>query len=443
MTLTSIIILILSVSVIVVILVVLWRTLKELNNIRTRFAPAISLQKEVDLLEGTKKEVLADIQKLKEDYKVGRKTFERLNEQITSYNEELAFREMGVYEPIFDFTDSEEYKMEIKKVRERQKARIKAKTAVIVKTEWTVGGSKAKGRTMVNRAVRLTLRAFNNECDVAIAKARWNNVHAMENRIKRAAKQINALNASNDLEIHDEYLKLKMDELHLTHEYKERLQEEKELRKEQARLEREERRLQSEAKAAAKEEAKYARMLEKAKKEAGGEISAELQARIDELEKSLRESQEKKERAQSMAEQTKAGHVYVISNIGSFGKYIVKIGMTRRLNPDDRVKELGDASVPFIFDTHAMVYSKNAPELEKTLHKRFNDHRVNAVNMRKEFFQVPLEDVASAVREFDSDARFVMDREAREYMETLALREQMDAAQEEFEELEEQFPLTI
>ena len=248
----------------------------------------------------------------------------------------------------------------------------------------------------------------------------------MENRIERAGIQINKLNESNHISITDDYFRLKLEELRLTHEYREKIYEEKEHSKEMARLAREEKKLLQDQAAAEKDEKKYEKMLEKAKEEALKSIDMEgheeLQNKVQELERSLQEAHEKKERAKSMAEQTKAGYVYVISNIGSFGESVIKIGMTRRLNPDDRVKELGDASVPFIFDTHAMVYSKNAPTLEKELHERFHQHRVNAVNMRKEFFSISLEDVAGAIREFDSDATFVMDREARDYRETLAIR---------------------
>ena len=189
----------------------------------------------------------------------------------------------------------------------------------------------------------------------------------MEKRIIRASEQIDKMNASNAIIIEQEYIRLKLEELYLTHEYREMLQEEKEKRREQARMEREKKKLIEELKAAEKEEEKYRKLLEKVKEEArkalGVEDNEKLQSRIEELEKSLQEANEKKERAQSMAEQTRVGHIYVVSNIGSFGEDIVKIGMTRRLNPEERVKELGDASVPFVFDTHAMIYTEDAPAI--------------------------------------------------------------------------------
>jgi hypothetical protein len=127
-----------------------------------------------------------------------------------------------------------------------------------------------------------------------------------------------------------------------------------------------------------------------------------------------------------MAQQTKRGHVYVISNIGSFGDNIYKIGMTRRLEPTDRVKELGDASVPFQFDIHAMIYSEDAPALENALHRLFEKKSVNLVNFRKEFFRVTLDEIEKAIKENGFDAELIRTPEAAEYRETLALFEQIN-----------------
>ena len=121
-----------------------------------------------------------------------------------------------------------------------------------------------------------------------------------------------------------------------------------------------------------------------------------------------------------MAQMTKVGHIYVISNIGAFGEDVVKIGMTRRLDPLDRVRELGDASVPFHFDVHAIIYSENAPQLENELHKKFNDRRLNRINNRKEFFKASLEEIEVFVKEHaGAEIEFTKVAEAREYRETL------------------------
>ena len=297
---------------------------------------------------------------------------------------------------IIEFGDSETYKHSIKAVREAQKAMSKNKKAVVCHTPWTLDGSTSKGQTMINRAIRLTLRAFNNECEAAIANVRWNNANAMIKRIENAKKQIDKANASHKIEVTDDFLVLKLNELRLTHEYREKLKLERDQRAEHARLEREERRLLREAEDARKEEDRYQALLEKARAEAGVVSSEEQKARIRELEQQLAEAHEKTERARAMAEKTKSGFVYIISNIGSFGEDVVKIGLTRRLDPTDRVRELGDASVPFVFDTHAMIYSVEAPALEAGLHAEFGDRRINMANMRKEFFRVSLDEVEEA-----------------------------------------------
>ena len=361
----------------------------------------------------------ADIETLRASYAEKRAHFDRLEQQIAIYDERLAFAELGVYEPHFDFTDSEVFKARIVAVRDRQKAMISAKAAAICPTDWAVEGSKAKGATMINRQTRLTMRAFNNECEAAIANVRWNNVVAMEKRILSAASAINKENTSLNLTLNDGYVALKIEELRLTHEYREQLKREKDERAEMARAEREEKKLLAEAEAAEREEAKYQALLEKARKEADSDGN---RARIEELEAALEAAHAASERARAMAEMTKSGYVYIISNVGSFGEDVVKIGLTRRLDPDDRIRELGDASVPFGFDTHAMIYSEAAPALEGALHKEFADRRINMSNFRKEFFRVSLEEVEAAVSRLAPEAGFFKDREAQEWHETLARR---------------------
>lgn len=129
-------------------------------------------------------------------------------------------------------------------------------------------------------------------------------------------------------------------------------------------------------------------------------------------------------RARAMATRTRSGYVYVVSNNGSFGRGVVKIGLSRRLDPAERVRELGDASVPFDFDVHAMIYSDDAPALERALHGEFHRLRVNRQNCRKEFFRAGLDDVERAVRRLAPEAVFFRDMEAQEYCEFLSRRQQ-------------------
>lgn len=138
----------------------------------------------------------------------------------------------------------------------------------------------------------------------------------------------------------------------------------------------------------------------------------------------------------------RSGHVYIISNIGSFGDQVFKIGMTRRLDPMDRVRELGDASVPFHFDAHAIIYSTDAPRLEATLHRMFNNRRVNRVNERKEFFRVSIDEIAQAVRQHHEEIEIVRECEAADYRKTLAImNEDQNLVEEKIESVPQIAPL--
>ncbi len=256
----------------------------------------------------------------------------------------------------------------------------------------------------------------------------------MEARINKAFEAINKLNESNTIVISNKYLQLKIEELRLTHEHKEKKQTEKEEQAEIKAQMREEAKIEAEIKKAEqeaiKEEARFSKALVTARKQlesANDEARCKLEEQIAQLQSDLEAAEQKHQRAQSMAEQTKQGHVYVISNIGSFGENVYKIGMTRRLEPMDRVKELGDASVPFSFDVHAMIHTTDAPSLEKELHRVFDNDRLNMVNRRKEFFQVDLSDIKKAVKNFDiDDAEFIETAVAQDFNETKAMRKQAE-----------------
>lgn len=363
---------------------------------------------------------------LRSSYEEKKALYDRMIGEIAVFDERLAFAEMGVYEPHFDFSDSDQYKAAVQQVRATQKLLIEQKTAVFCTTKWSVDGSQSKGQAMTNRNIKLTLRAFNNECDAAIANTRWNNAIAMEKRILRAREQVDKLNASNAIHINDEFLKLKLQELFLTHEHREKIKAEREERAETMRLAREEQRLLRDKEEAEEQEARYARLLEKAKNEAAGIVGPQLDAfseQIAGLEKDLADARAKVARAQALAERTRSGYVYIISNLGSFGDGVVKIGLTRRLDPLDRVRELGDASVPFTFDVHAIIYSDDAPALEHALHSEFEASRINAQNYRKEFFRADIGDVEAAVERLAPTAAFFRDVEAQEYRETLSRRQ--------------------
>lgn len=398
----------------------------KLETVSARIAGVLDADAEEARVRGEIEKLKTESADLSGGYAEKRAIYDRLVSEIAIYDERLAFAEMGVYEPHFDFTDSEAYKDAIRQVRDRQKVMVAAKQAVVCHTNWTVDGSQSKGQTMTNRNIRLTLRAFNNECEAAVANVRWNNVNAMAKRIASAKEQIDKLNQSNSTVITDDYSKLRLEELILTHEHREKLKAEKEERAETARLAREEQRLLRDLEEAQEREARYEGLLAKAKAEASTSVGPQLDAyltKIQALEAELTEAHAKAERAKAMAEQTRSGYVYIISNIGSFGEGVIKIGLTRRLDPVDRIRELGDASVPFVFDTHAIIYSEDAPALERALHTEFEGSRLNAQNYRKEFFRASLEEVEAAMLRLAPMSPFFKDIEAQEYRETLARRQ--------------------
>lgn len=429
----------------VVLVVYAYKMTKKNKTYEERFSKIIDVEKEVEKVTSEKQKIERTIEELRASYKEKKVIFDKLVKEAAIYDEEIELAELGFYKPHYDFDTSEKYKEEIALVKSKQKEMISSKTAIFCNTEWTVEGSKAKGRTMTNRGIRLTARAFNNECDSAISNVSWNNAARMEQRLEKAFDSINKLNESSAINISPEYLELKIEELRLTHEYKEKKQQEKEEQAEIRRQMREETKLEQEMEKALKEEERYQKLLDKAKVEAEkttGPKLEKLQEKITALGEELEEAHAKSERAKSMAQQTKSGHVYVISNMGSFGENIYKIGMTRRLEPLDRVKELGDASVPFIFDIHAIIYSGDAPALENALHKAFDFKRLNLVNNRKEFFNVSLDDIEREVKILSPDVEFVETAEAREYRESKAIRAQREQVKTKGD-MRNEFPETI
>jgi hypothetical protein len=336
----------------------------------------------------------------------------------------------GFYEPRYSFDTSERYQKRLDEVRAKQKTLLESGAALNSSQTWTIGGSEKKGEQLTKRISKLMLRAFQGESDTVIAKVKYGNVETYAEKIRRAKDAINKLGDTWGLSITDSFVELILEELYLVYEYQEKVAEEREEQrrireemKEEERVRREAERAQQEAE---KEERRAQEALDKARKEMEGKQGSELEAmqqQLAELQRLVDEAGARKERALSQAQQTRRGHVYVISNIGSFGDDVFKIGMTRRLEPMDRIKELGDASVPFMFDVHAIIYSDDAPNMEMTLHRKFHQRRVNRVNEKREFFRVTLDEIVNEVKRIDgmADVEFTLVAEAREYRETLAL----------------------
>ncbi|TQF16910.1 DUF4041 domain-containing protein [Myxococcus llanfairpwllgwyngyllgogerychwyrndrobwllllantysiliogogogochensis] len=353
----------------------------------------------------------------------------KLRAELRPLEEETILRSYGFYKPIYNLSSSEKYEHRLDTLRERQKAMLKNKQAASCKIEWTVNGSKAEGKKQTERTLKLMLRAFNGEADACVAKVTYKNIKAMEARIQKSAEAISGLTEIQQCFISTDYVELKLEELRLAHEYEEKRQEEKEEQRRIREQMREEETAQRELERAKLEAEREAQRDEEALRKARGELErskgaeqSKLLERIAELERRVAEDQER-QRAISQAQLTRTGHVYVISNIGSFGEDIYKVGMTRRLVPQDRIDELGDASVPFEFDVHAIIRTPDAPSLEAALHRTFSHRRVNRINERKEFFRVTLDEVAKAVREHHGEFELTRIAEAAEYRKSLALAE--------------------
>lgn len=363
--------------------------------------------------------------------------YESKKKDLFVLDEQIMLESFSLYEPKYDFINSEYYKRKLDDIRERQKDMIKAGIACTGNTNWTVNNNKAEGRKMVNDMIKLTLRSFNNECESCVSNVKFNNIHTHEKRINTSFEALNKLGRIMSVHISEEYKSLKLQELHLAYEYQLKKQEEKEGQKQIREQMREEAMLQREVeearKTVEKEKRHYMNALEKALKQLEACKSDDekvlLETKINELNGSLNEIEQQLKDIDYREANQRAGYVYVISNIGSFGEHVYKIGMTRRLDPYDRVYELGDASVPFNFDVHAMIFSNDAPKLEASLHREFESRRLNAINKRREYFRVSLDEIEKVIkRNHDQTIEFINTAAADEYRESQLLQNQQKVA---------------
>jgi DNA repair exonuclease SbcCD ATPase subunit len=256
--------------------------------------------------------------------------------------------------------------------------------AVLGTTNWTVNGSKGAGQKMVNEVSKLMLRAYNGEVDDSVRTLKPYKLPAAIDRLNKVRASIERLGKSMSIVINPQYHELRLQELRLTADFLEKQAQEKEAEKVKRDQMKEEAQAQRELAAAKakllKELAHHETMLAQARENGDAEAIASATAKIAEIGASIQSVEEH-------AANIRTGYVYVISNIGSFGENVVKIGLTRRLDYDERIRELSSASVPFIFDTHAVVFSTDAVSLEHQLHNAFEGDRINRVNARKEFFR--------------------------------------------------------
>lgn len=322
----------------------------------------------------------------------------------------------------YESLKSDEVKNQLQLLKMKQSEMIKNESALDVQ-----GAGKTK--KVVSAQQKQILRCYNAETVSIIEAVTVKNVDASRNKLQRSFETINTMFAVNGVAISVDYHKTKLEELSMVYAYMVKVEQERELQREiREQLKEEEkvrREIEREKAKIEKEEAQFNGEISKLMgyMQKASDIDKQLYAdKIRELEEKLKLLEKDKENVLQREQNTRAGFVYIISNIGSFGENVYKIGMTRRLEPMDRVKELGDASVPFEFDVHAMIFSEDAPTLETILHQTFRDYQVNKVNPRKEFFRIDLEKVKQIVKEnYNATVHFVDVPDAEQYRETLRM----------------------
>lgn len=410
-----------------------WRDrYSQLQDVAKKFG-ALGVQEAQRLVEREKQSLAAVSQQVEEEQRevlTLRRQIADLRSEVLVLEETLLLESFALYEPRFRFTASHEYKTRLGSVREREKTLIKSGQAATGGEGWAVNNSKAEGKKLVSDMIKLVLRSFNNEADYCVDNVKFDNIELGEKRIRQSFDTCNRLGRVMTVRLSDEYLNLKLDELHLAHEYQVKKQEEKEEAKRAREELREQQKLEQEIRAAREKIDKERRHFSAAisdlnkrlaKASTEDERSA-LQLKIDEFETGKAELDKEEKLIDYRERNAKAGYVYVISNIGAFGEGVYKIGMTRRLEPLERIDELGDASVPFWFDVHALVFSDNAPALEAKLHERFAAGRLNKVNGRKEFFRADIAEIEAVIRaNYDAVVEVSHEAPAEQYRESLRM----------------------
>jgi hypothetical protein len=300
-----------------------------------------------------------------------------LRQEVVVTEDVALLQEAGVYEYRHPLSDSVAYQAELQRLRDQIKAMARGDGgAVTGSTNWTVNGSLPQGRKMVRDFSKLMLRAYNAEADNLVRGLKPYKLPAAVERLGKVTATIERLGKTMDIQISSAYHRLRVRELQLTADYVQKLAEERdrlrEERKAQQEMERERARLE-------KERQHYLNALQALEAKGDEDGSTRLREQLVDIDRAI-------EDVDYRAANIRAGYVYVISNVGSFGEQVVKIGMTRRLDPLDRVRELGDASVPFRYDVHALFFSDDAVGIESKMHDRLADRRVNRINTRREFF---------------------------------------------------------
>lgn len=324
-----------------------------------------------------------------------------LRADVVETRERALLQESGIYEYTHPLEDAVAYKERLDQLKLEIKEMNKADgRAVSAAQGWTVNGSEAQGRAMIRDYSKLMLRAFNAEADVLVRGLKPYALPAAIDRLEKVAKTIQRLGKTMSIQITRQYLQLRIEELQLTADFVQKKAEEKEAERQERERLREERKVQQEIERERaklqKERQHYQNALDALIAKGDLEAAERLRAQVAEVDRAISD-------VDYRAANIRAGYVYVISNIGSFGESLIKVGMTRRLDPMDRIRELSDASVPFNFDIHALFFSKDAVGIESAMHSRLAGKRVNLVNHRREFFRATALEARALLAELAGD----------------------------------------
>lgn len=285
-----------------------------------------------------------------------------------------------------------------------------------------------RGKKTEENIIRQMLRTFNAECDNILLNISLKNIDIVKRKIEKSYETINKLYSVDSAGLSNNILRLKLEQATLLYTYELKYQQERDIQravkeqmieeaKAQKEIEDQKRKIEKDLQHHVSEINRMMKYLQKAQLDAEKQLYMD---KIKELEDKIKTLEVDKKTVLEREANAKAGFVYIISNIGSFGEGIYKIGMTRRLEPMDRIHELSSASVPFEFDVHAMIFSSDAPDLENTLHKYFADRAVNKVNPRKEFYNVDIDEIERVVkRNFNDTVQFTKIPVATEYRQSL------------------------
>lgn len=399
----------------------------------------LAIQKQIRDEDARLASVQANLATSQSDVEAALSQLKTVQQQILGAEDTVQLESFALYEPKYQFTNSIDYKNRLDEIREEQKQSARSLSAGVDELDLPASNlTKAQWKKLRKDAAKLALRSFNSESEYCIDNVKFSNVEKMEERIRRSFETCNKLLNATDIFWKDIVLERRLQELYLAHEYQMKRQEEKEAARQAREDQREQEKLEKEIREARAKIDKERRHFTGALQKLQLRLSAasdqkerdDLNARIDEL-ASLNSKLDEEEKLLDYREQNaRAGYVYVISNIGAFGDGIYKIGMTRRLEPMDRVDELGDASVPFWFDVHALVFSDNAPALEAKLHSHFAAGRLNKVNGRKEFFRADLTEIEAVIRaNYDAVVEVVHAAPAEQYRESLRLALPLESIQ--------------